>query len=86
MQETVEDIDKNGDGKINLEEYIGRLLTWLFEQLLSALEAVSPKCVYYSCFTGDMYTAEDGESEPDWVQTEKKHFSEIRDTNKVKDP
>lgn len=52
----------------------------------SALEAVSPKCVYYSCFTGDMYTAEDGESEPDWVQTEKKHFSEIRDTNKVKDP
>ncbi|XP_004562935.1 reticulocalbin-3 isoform X2 [Maylandia zebra] len=53
IQETVEDIDKNGDGKINLEEYIG-----------------------------DMYTAEDGESEPDWVQTEKKHFSEIRDTNK----
>lgn len=26
IQETVEDIDKNGDGKINLEEYIGRLL------------------------------------------------------------
>lgn len=25
IQETVEDIDKNGDGKINLEEYIGRL-------------------------------------------------------------
>ncbi|KAL6103537.1 uncharacterized protein ACO6RY_02911 [Pungitius sinensis] len=53
VQETVEDIDKNGDGKINLEEYIG-----------------------------DMYTSEDGGSEPDWVQTEKKQFSEFRDANK----
>ncbi|KAL2101145.1 hypothetical protein ACEWY4_002906 [Coilia grayii] len=53
IQETIEDIDKNGDGKIGLEEYIG-----------------------------DMYTPEAGESEPDWVQTEKKHFSEFRDVNK----
>ncbi|KAM8844106.1 reticulocalbin-3 isoform 2-T2 [Spinachia spinachia] len=53
VQETVEDIDKNGDGKINLEEYIG-----------------------------DMYTSEDGGGEPDWVQTEKKQFSEFRDVNK----
>ncbi|XP_007251119.1 reticulocalbin-3 isoform X2 [Astyanax mexicanus] len=53
VQETVEDIDKNGDGKINLEEYIG-----------------------------DMYTSEDGENEPEWVNTEKKQFSEFRDVNK----
>ncbi|XP_043955021.1 reticulocalbin-3 isoform X1 [Gambusia affinis] len=53
VQETMEDIDKNGDGKINLHEYIG-----------------------------DMYTPEDGESEPDWVQTERKHFGEFRDVNK----
>uniref|UniRef100_A0A3Q3VXV5 EF-hand domain-containing protein n=1 Tax=Mola mola TaxID=94237 RepID=A0A3Q3VXV5_MOLML len=53
VQETVEDIDKNGDGKINLDEYIG-----------------------------DMYTPENGESEPDWVQKERKHFLEFRDTNK----
>ncbi|TDH03504.1 hypothetical protein EPR50_G00163330 [Perca flavescens] len=53
VQETVEDIDKNGDGKINIDEYIG-----------------------------DMFTPEDGESEPDWVHTERKHFSEFRDTNK----
>uniref|UniRef100_A0A3Q2G464 Reticulocalbin 3, EF-hand calcium binding domain n=1 Tax=Cyprinodon variegatus TaxID=28743 RepID=A0A3Q2G464_CYPVA len=53
VQETVEDIDKNGDRKINLAEYIG-----------------------------DMYTPEDGEAEPDWVQTEKKHFAEFRDINK----
>ena len=31
-----------------------------------------------------MYTPEDGEKEPDWVQTERKQFSEFRDTNKVK--
>ncbi|XP_059203917.1 reticulocalbin-3 isoform X2 [Centropristis striata] len=53
VQETVEDIDKNGDGKVNIDEYIG-----------------------------DMYTPENGEKEPDWVQTERKHFSEFRDTNK----
>ena len=32
---------------------------------------------------GDMYAPENGESEPDWVQTEKKHFAEFRDVNKV---
>ncbi|KAM6905179.1 reticulocalbin-3 isoform 2-T2 [Xenentodon cancila] len=53
VQETVEDIDKNGDGKININEYIG-----------------------------DMYTPEDGETEPEWVVTERKHFSDFRDTNK----
>ncbi|KAK3520641.1 hypothetical protein QTP70_029639, partial [Hemibagrus guttatus] len=53
VQETMEDIDKNGDGKVNLEEYIG-----------------------------DMFTPEEGESEPEWVTTERKHFSEYRDTNK----
>lgn len=26
LQETIEDIDKNGDGKINLQEYIGKFL------------------------------------------------------------
>lgn len=52
VQETMDDIDKNGDGKIDLNEYIG-----------------------------DMFAPEDGESEPDWVLTEKKHFTEFRDTN-----
>ncbi|KAM9780127.1 reticulocalbin-3 [Neosynchiropus ocellatus] len=53
IQETIEDIDRDGDGKINLSEYIG-----------------------------DMFTPEEGESEPDWVQTERKHFVEFRDVNK----
>lgn len=45
-------------------------------------------CVYqcmYFCFIGDMFTPENGESEPDWVQTEKQQFSELRDINKVKE-
>lgn len=53
VKETIQDIDKNGDGRIDLEEYIG-----------------------------DMYTPESGESEPEWLQTERKHFSEFRDANK----
>lgn len=53
VQETIEDIDKNGDGKINLDEYIG-----------------------------DMFVPENGETEPDWVLNEKRHFSEFRDLNK----
>ncbi|KAM9457523.1 reticulocalbin-3 isoform 3-T3 [Clarias gariepinus] len=53
VEETMEDIDKNGDGKVNLDEYIG-----------------------------DMYTPEKGESEPEWVSNERRHFSEYRDTNK----
>lgn len=53
VQETMEDIDKNGDGKIDINEYIG-----------------------------DMFSPESGEREPDWVQTERKHFHEFRDTNK----
>ena len=31
-----------------------------------------------------MFTPEDGEKEPDWVVTERKHFTEFRDVNKVK--
>lgn len=30
-----------------------------------------------------MFTPEEGESEPEWVITERKHFSEFRDMNKV---
>lgn len=50
---------------------------------LLKLEDICPKCVC-AVPTGDMYTSEDAGGEPDWVQTEKKHFSEFRDANKVK--
>ncbi|XP_035254085.1 reticulocalbin-3 isoform X2 [Anguilla anguilla] len=53
VKETIEDIDLNGDGLINLEEYIG-----------------------------DMFSLEDGETEPEWVTTEKKQFVDFRDLNK----
>lgn len=32
LQETIEDIDKNGDGKIDLQEYIGKLRQCFFEK------------------------------------------------------
>ncbi|KAM6896024.1 calumenin-A [Lycodopsis pacificus] len=53
VQETMEDIDKNRDGFIDLKEYIG-----------------------------DMHTSETGEEEPEWVESERKQFSEFRDKNK----
>ncbi|CAL9703674.1 unnamed protein product [Knipowitschia caucasica] len=53
VQETMEDIDKNGDGKVDIQEYIG-----------------------------DMYSDEEQEGEPDWIQTERKHFKDFRDVNK----
>ncbi|KAF7229661.1 calumenin-A [Nothobranchius furzeri] len=53
VQETLEDIDKDGDGFIDVREYIG-----------------------------DMYNAEDGAVEPEWVATERQQFSEFRDKNK----
>uniref|UniRef100_A0A146VID8 Calumenin n=1 Tax=Fundulus heteroclitus TaxID=8078 RepID=A0A146VID8_FUNHE len=52
VQETMEDIDKNGDGFIDLNEYIG-----------------------------DMFSAEKGAQEPEWVATERQQFSEFRDKN-----
>jgi len=32
LQETIEDIDKNGDGKINLQEYIGTYTLFSWEE------------------------------------------------------
>ncbi|XP_018328953.1 calumenin [Agrilus planipennis] len=48
--ETMEDIDKDKDGKISLKEYIG-----------------------------DLYQSDENELEPDWVQSEKLHFTTYRD-------
>lgn len=65
---------------------------WVHRSVMGLCTCSSPagseqcvsKCVY-SGFAGDMYTQEDSESEPDWVQTERKQFSDFRDINKVKD-
>ncbi|XP_071954799.1 calumenin-B-like isoform X2 [Antedon mediterranea] len=53
IDETMEDVDKNQDGSVSLEEYIG-----------------------------DMFVAQNGEKEPDWVKTEREQFSTHRDKNK----
>uniref|UniRef100_A0A8C4QKC7 Reticulocalbin-3 n=1 Tax=Eptatretus burgeri TaxID=7764 RepID=A0A8C4QKC7_EPTBU len=52
LTETMEDIDKNQDGFISVDEYLG-----------------------------DMYEPLEGESEPDWVKTEREHFVKFRDEN-----
>ncbi|KAF6079229.1 reticulocalbin 3 [Phyllostomus discolor] len=52
-RETLEDLDKNKDGYIQVEEYIA-----------------------------DLYSAEPGEEEPAWVQTERDQFRDFRDLNK----
>lgn len=89
LQETIEDIDKNGDGKIDLQEYIGKLRQCFPGEKKHTLELMfcvklNWKYVHVFLLTlGDMFTPENGENEPDWVTTEKKHFSEFRDMNKV---
>lgn len=52
-KETLEDLDKNKDGYIQVDEYIA-----------------------------DLYSAEPGEEEPAWVQTEREQFRDFRDLNK----
>ncbi|XP_077994163.1 calumenin-A-like isoform X1 [Glandiceps talaboti] len=51
VEETLADIDKDKDGFVSLEEYIG-----------------------------DLYQGDD-ENAPDWVKTERDHFSQFRDKN-----
>ncbi|EPY89114.1 reticulocalbin-3 precursor [Camelus ferus] len=53
IAETLEDLDKNKDGYVQVEEYIA-----------------------------DLYSAEPGEEEPAWVQTEREQFRDFRDLNK----
>ncbi|KAG8222344.1 hypothetical protein J437_LFUL001330 [Ladona fulva] len=50
--ETMEDIDKDKDGKVSLEEYIG-----------------------------DVYRGTEGETEPEWVKSEREQFAKFRDKN-----
>ncbi|XP_011821465.1 PREDICTED: reticulocalbin-3 [Mandrillus leucophaeus] len=53
IAETLEDLDRNKDGYVQVEEYIA-----------------------------DLYSAEPGEEEPAWVQTERQQFRDFRDLNK----
>lgn len=89
----MEDIDKNGDGFIDLEEYIGEwntVLCMIFETVsqfylksfMCCYSLHSLKSVEFVWISGDMYNHEDEMDEPEWVSREREQFSEFRDKNK----
>ncbi len=98
LQETMEDIDKNGDGFIDLNEYIGTWSVFLFKECLCVFKRdwngqksvvsclVYWFCITFSlvcvCFSGDMYSQSGDPNEPEWVKTEREQFIEFRDKNK----
>ena len=74
--ETIEDIDRDKDGKISLEEYIGgrqkryrrvKILVEIYFVLILIL---------------DMWHEDDDGEEPDWVEEERRQFHEFRDSDK----
>lgn len=74
----MEDIDKNGDGFIDLEEYIGEA---------PGAGAVppgdgSPSLSRRLSLAGDMYSQDGDADEPEWVKTEREQFTEFRDKNR----
>lgn len=89
----MEDIDKNGDGFIDLEEYIGEqntvfciifetILQFYIKAFMCFYSLHSLKSVEFVWISGDMYNHEDEMDEPEWVSTEREQFSEFRDKNK----
>uniref|UniRef100_A0AAQ4RN13 Calumenin b n=1 Tax=Gasterosteus aculeatus aculeatus TaxID=481459 RepID=A0AAQ4RN13_GASAC len=96
--ETMEDIDKNADGLIDLDEYIGKFkfifyistinlhLTPLLYLVKAQDAGKRIECGNTTtpsfCAVGDMYNQEGDASEPEWVKTEREQFTEFRDKNK----
>ncbi|KAH0617211.1 hypothetical protein JD844_029052 [Phrynosoma platyrhinos] len=90
VQETMEDIDKNGDGFIDLEEYIGLLSAMIRRAFAS--RASQPTWKDATSFLHglrtrmellcDMYSHDGDNEEPEWVKTEREQFVEFRDKNR----
>ena len=77
IEETMYDMDKNRDGKITLEEYISKHLS-----LSLSFSHVTP--CFFVLLLGDIwpqFECEEGTDEPEWVKTEREHFSKHRDKN-----
>ncbi|XP_072549523.1 reticulocalbin-3 isoform X2 [Salminus brasiliensis] len=82
--------DKNGDGIATREEFTAFLHPEEFsymknivvQETVEDIDKNGDGKINLEEYIGDMYTAEDGENEPEWVNTEKKQFSEFRDVNK----
>lgn len=90
----MEDIDKNGDGLIDLDEYIGEAIDYHFSMYHSKINTeilvyISQLCCCHTLkqevslyVIGDMYNQEGDATEPEWVKTEREQFTEFRDKNK----
>ena len=84
----MEDIDKNGDGLIDLDEYIGEAIDYHFSMYHSKINTeilvyISQLCCCHTLkqevslyVIGDMYNQEGDATEPEWVKTEREQFTE----------
>lgn len=90
----MEDIDKNGDGLIDLDEYIGEAgdfhavsflivdKCWDNNYVQDLCHRRTLKQQIFLIVIGDMYNQEGDATEPEWVKTERDQFTEFRDKNK----
>lgn len=77
FEETVAELDKDQDGFIDIDEYIGEYsVTLYFTFVYSLVERIRIISL------GDVYKPEnENESEPEWVGAEREQFKNDRDKN-----
>ncbi|KAG9329476.1 hypothetical protein JZ751_015163 [Albula glossodonta] len=82
--------DTNSDGIANKEELTAFLHPEVYAHMrgvvvtetIEDIDQNGDGVISLEEYIGDMFSPEDGESEPEWVTTEKKQFLEFRDMNK----
>ncbi|XP_068605990.1 reticulocalbin-3 [Brachionichthys hirsutus] len=82
--------DRDGDGIATRQEFTAFLHPEEFDYMkdlvvqetMEDIDKDGDGLIGMDEYIGDMYVEEGEDGEPDWVQTEKKHFSEFRDSNK----
>ena len=95
IEETIADMDKNKDGRITLEEYISKYmyphppflslspsLSLSLSLGCHSLPLIIVICFLFHYTSDDIWPQfehEDGAEEPEWVKTEREHFSKHRD-------
>ncbi|KAJ8402561.1 hypothetical protein AAFF_G00366440 [Aldrovandia affinis] len=82
--------DRNADGIATQEELTAFLHPEVYDHMkdvvvtetIEDIDQNGDGLISLEEYIGDMFNPEDGESEPEWVTTEKKQFAEFRDLNK----